>query len=289
MQKDLFGKTRYKINLHTHTTISDGRKPPEYVCKTYKDNGYDAIAITDHWKFGEQYVADNGLLVLSGAEYNILNVLPKDGLFHIVGVGMDTNPNLPQSASTQDVIDAINANGGMPIIAHTAWSLNTPQQVASLKNAYVTEIYNTVSGLHMSRRADSSLIVDMLGAMGKFYNLIATDDAHYYDGDECKSFIMVEADSLTKNDIIKAILNGKFYASQGPEVHAYREGDEIVVKCSPCSEIVFLSDWVWSKRVVEGESLTEARYTPVANETYVRVQVKDKDGNLAWTNCIKIK
>ena len=146
-----------------------------------------------------------------------------------------------------------------------------------------------MSGLHMSRRADSSLIVDMLGAMGKFYNLIATDDAHYYDGDECKSFIMVEADSLTKNDIIKAILNGKFYASQGPEVHAYREGDEIVVKCSPCSEIVFLSDWVWSKRVVEGESLTEARYTPVANETYVRVQVKDKDGNLAWTNCIKIK
>ena len=113
MQKDLFGKTRYKINLHTHTTISDGRKPPEYVCKTYKDNGYDAIAITDHWKFGEQYVADNGLLVLSGAEYNILNVLPKDGLFHIVGVGMDTNPNLPQSASTQDVIDAINANGGI--------------------------------------------------------------------------------------------------------------------------------------------------------------------------------
>ncbi|MBE5733137.1 MAG: PHP domain-containing protein [Clostridiales bacterium] len=289
MQKDLFGKTRYKINLHTHTTISDGRKDPKEVCKIYKNKGYDAIAITDHWKYGEQYNADNGLLVLSGIEYNILNVMPKDGLFHIVGIGMDTNPNLPKTASAQDAIDAINANGGMPIIAHTAWSLNTPQHVMSLKNVYVTEIYNSVSGLHMSRRPDSSLIVDMLGAMGKFYNLIATDDAHYYDGDECKSFIMVEADSLTKDDIIKAILNGKFYASQGPEVHAYKEGDEIIVKCSPCSEIVFLSDWVWSERVFEGENLQEARYKITPNETYVRVQVKDKDGNLAWTNCIQLK
>ncbi len=288
MQKDLFGKTRYKINLHTHTTISDGRQAPEEVCEIYKNMGYDAIAITDHWEYGEQYEAENGLLVLSGIEYNILNVMPKDGLFHIVGVGMDTNPNLPKTASAQDAIDAINANGGMPIIAHTAWSLNTPKQIVSLKNAHVTEIYNSVSGVHMSRRPDSSLIIDMLGAMGKFYNLIATDDAHYYDGEECKSFIMVEADSLAKNDIIKAILDGKFYASQGPEVHAYRDGDEIVVKCSPCSEIVFLSDWVWSERVFEGENLQEARYKITPNETYVRVQVKDKDGNLAWTNCIQL-
>ena len=98
----------------------------------------------------------------------------------------------------------------------------------------------------------------------------------------------LESESLDKNAIISAIKNGKFYASQGPEVHAYKKGDEIVVKCSPCSEIAFLSDWVWSERMFVGENLTEARYKPVAQESYVRVQVKDKEGKLAWTNCIKI-
>jgi predicted metal-dependent phosphoesterase TrpH len=288
MYKDLFGKTRYKINLHTHTKQSDGRVSVEEACAKYKSAGYDAIAITDHWFFTNEFGADSGLKVISGAEYNILVNGTKDGLFHIVGIGLDYDPGLEKTASAQDAIDAINKANGLAIIAHPAWSLNTPFHIESLKNVDTLEIYNAVSNCHHSRRPDSSLIVDMLGARGKFFNLIATDDAHYYDGDECNSFIMVECESLDKNAIIFAIKNGKFYASQGPEVHAYKEGDEIVVKCSPCSEIAFLSDWVWSARIFVGENLTEARYKTVSQENYVRVQVKDKEGKLAWTNSIKI-
>ena len=286
MYTDIFGKTRYKVNLHTHTKISDGCKTPDEVAEIYRQKGYDAVALTDHWKYGSSYTASNGLRILSGIEYNILNVSSKDGLFHIVGVGMDCDPDLPKSASAQDAIDAINRTNGLAIIAHPAWSLNTPEHIRNLKGADTTEIYNSVSGVHMSRRADSSLIVDMLATMGNFYNLIADDDAHYYDGDECLSFIMVEAQSCEKADLISAIRAGKFYASQGPEVHAWRENDEIVVKCSPCSEIVVFSDTVWCKRVFEGEELTSARYQIAKPDTYVRVQVKDADGKLAWTNCI---
>ena len=49
MKKDLFGVNRLKINLHTHTTRSDGAKTPEEVAEIYKKAGYDVIAITDHW------------------------------------------------------------------------------------------------------------------------------------------------------------------------------------------------------------------------------------------------
>ena len=83
MQKDLFGNTRYRVNLHTHTTLSDGAATPEEAIFCYRKNGYDALALTDHWAFGESKTVENGLLVLSGIEYDTKTVT-KDGLFHIV-------------------------------------------------------------------------------------------------------------------------------------------------------------------------------------------------------------
>ena len=44
MFTDLTGKTRLKIGLHTHTTLSDGHKTPEEAAAVYKAAGYDAIA-----------------------------------------------------------------------------------------------------------------------------------------------------------------------------------------------------------------------------------------------------
>ena len=91
---------------------------------------------------------------------------------------------------------------------------------------------------------------------------------------------------LEDEALLPAIRDGKFYATQGPEVHIFREGDQVVVRCSPCCEIVFLSDWVWSKRVFEGDGITEARYTPCEGETFIRAEVTDADGRRGWTNCI---
>lgn len=270
-----------------HTTLSDGKKSPVEAAQIYRDAGYDAIAITDHWSFGEAGEFED-MTILSGAEYNIFDSNTRDGLFHIVGVGMQNDPELRADSDAQTAIDAIRKAGGLAILAHPAWSLNTPAQILPLKNVDVTEIYNSVSGVHMSRRPDSGLIVDMLGAQGRFYPLIADDDTHYYDGEECMSWIMVQAFDRTRSSLLRAIRNGNFYATQGPEVHLLREGDEFVVRCSPCREIVFLSDWVWSPRCFTGEGLTEARYTPREEETFIRAEVTDASGRRAWTNCVVI-
>lgn len=284
MYTDIFGKKRYKINLHTHTTLSDGKRTPAEVARIYRENGYDAIAFTDHWKFGEAGELE-GVRILSGVEYNIPDENTRDGLFHVVAVGMDHDPMIPRSASLteQDLIDKIHGAGGLAILAHPAWSLNTPEQILKFNGFDATEIYNSVSEAHMSRRPDSSLIVDMLGAKGCLLPLLAVDDTHYYDGDECRGFIMLEADSLEAGDVVFAIRNAKFYASEGPEVHLFRDGDDFVVKCSPASEIVFFSDGVWSPRVFVGDGLTEARYTPQQNETFIRAQITDKNGKRAWS------
>jgi hypothetical protein len=248
------------------------------------------VAFTDHWKFGGEGEL-SGLKIISGVEYNLPNENTKTGLFHVVAIGMERDPHIPNDSTVteQNLIDVIHSVGGLAILAHPAWSLNTPDQILKFHGFDATEIYNSVSEAHMSRRPDSSLIIDMLGAKGALMPLLAVDDTHYYDGDECRGFIMVEADSLDQKDIVIAIREGRFYASQGPEVHLLKEGDEFVVKCSPASEIVFFSDGVWSPRVFVGEGLTEARYTPRNFETFIRAEITDKDGKRAWSCPISIE
>ena len=42
-------KPFYKANFHLHTTNSDGRRSPEEAIALYREQGYDVLAITDHW------------------------------------------------------------------------------------------------------------------------------------------------------------------------------------------------------------------------------------------------
>ena len=287
MYTDLFGKQRYKINLHTHTTLSDGKLTPAETVQCYRAKGYDALALTDHWFYGEEQAEDD-FLILSGIEYNIGGGDCRDEVYHIVGLGCRYAPSVTLSMNAQQIVDGIRAAGGLAVLAHPAWSLNTPEQILRLKKIDATEIYNSVSGFNMSRRPDSGLIVDMIASRGCVLPLIAADDTHFYTGDECMSWIMLEASDLTREAILPAIRAGKFYATQGPEIHLYREGDDFVVRCSPVQEIVFLSNVVYSKRVFTGEGLTESRYTPRKEECFIRAEVTDKDGKRAWSNIIVI-
>ena len=289
MYTDLFGKTRYKVNLHMHTNMSDGRRTPEEAVRLYKANGYDAVALTDHWVMGENTAMD-GVTLLSGAEYNCGGSDCRNGVFHIVAICCDKEPRIDRGMGAQEMVDAIHAVGGLAVLAHPAWSLNTPAQILPLEGVDATEIYNSVSAVHNSRRPDSSILVDMLGAEGRYYPLIAADDAHYYDGsDECKSFIMVQAEENTPEELKKAIKAGRFYASQGPEVHLFRNGNEFVAKTSPVSSIIFLSNYVWSQRAFDGDGITEARYTPRQGEKFIRVMVEDAEGRMAWSQIIPIE
>lgn len=287
MYTDLFGKQRFKVNLHTHTSLSDGRRSPAEALRLYREHGYDAVALTDHWEWTENTRAE-GITVLGGAEYNCGGSDSRNGVFHIVGLGCTHAPAVHKGMGAQEMIDAIHEANGLAILAHPAWSLNTPAQILPLRGVDATEIYNTTSGLHHSRRPDASIIVDMLGAEGRYYPLIADDDTHYYDGDECRSFIMVHAEDDEPQTLLEAIRAGDFYASQGPEVHLRKEGDEYVAYTSPCTSIVFLSNLVWAPRAFEGEGLTEARYKPRKGERYLRVEVCDENGRRAWTNILPL-
>ena len=101
---------------------------------------------------------------------------------------------------------------------------------------------------------------------------------------------MVEKDAVDELGLAGAIRAQKFYATQGPEIHLERVSeDEIKLICSPAVKIAFFSNVAWTRgRIFRGENLTEAVYTIKHDrlEKFIRAEVTDANGLVAWSNII---
>ena len=295
MYVDMLGNTRVKLGLHTHTTRSDGQATPEEAARIYAAEGYDAIAITDHWKYGDECEIE-GLPILSGCEYNIGG---HDGahVIHIIGVGMTSDPQIPEDwrhmkktafQKAAEVIKRIKLHNGLAIVGHPSWSLNTPEQLIPLGDFDVVEIFNSVSECGESDRAYSDVIIDQMATAGRTSNIVAVDDTHYYTGDQCRGWIMVESTDMDPQRLIRNIRAGRFYSTQGPEVHIEKIApDKVRVVCSPVQKVVFQSNTTWTRgRTVREDGLVEAEYTKAPDDRFVRAEVTDAEGLKAWTNYV---
>ena len=285
-------KPFYKANFHLHTTNSDGRRSPEEAIALYREQGYDVLAITDHWKVTRESHLDEGMLVLSGVEFDFN--LPGQ-VIHMLGLGVqpDILEKVSRASGPQRAADEISRQGGVAVLAHPAWSLNPPSTMCALSGVTCAEVYNTVSGTPWNGdRADSTSLLDVTAAQGKLYRFLATDDAHFYNGDQCRSFTMLQAESLTQEGVLAALKSGAFYASRGPEIYRYTfDGEVFTIDCSPSSRIVFSSDLNWvNGRCVAGENLTHAEYVVQTNryERFVRCQIWDANGLCAWTSPVAV-
>lgn len=280
-----FGEKYYKLALHLHTTVSDGRKTPEEVAREYKADGYDAIAFTDHWKYGEGGELE-GLKIISGCEYNIGGNETIEGVYHVVSLFTKENPNLKRDATPQEAVDAINAAGGIAVLAHPFWSVNTPEDLINLDGVFATEIYNAVSDAGQSMRPYSDYFIDLCANKGAYPYIFATDDAHaYYGKDNRLGWVMVKADELTDDSLLQALRRGDFYATEGPYLRAYRDGNKLIIDTSPCEIIGTISNLSWDRdRVLRGEDLTHFEYEIREKDKWVRVEARDKNGKRAWSN-----
>lgn len=308
MFTDLTGKRRYKICLHCHTSRSDGQLTYEEVLSSYARAGYDMLAVTDHWVWNDpgEYMGalpdgtPQRLRIVSGCEYNVGSSETAAGVFHILALDCPRKPNLNQQMCNDTrmspvekariLIKEIHRAGGLAVLAHPAWSLNTPDQIFALGDVDATEIYNSVSDWGMSDRPYAGIIVDQVAARGMCLPLIATDDSHYYNGDQFRGMIMAEATAVDREGLGEVIAEERFYATMGPEVHLERvDANTVRVRCSPAVKIVFPSNLAWTAgRILRGEGLTEALYTFKEEEHFVRAEAVDAEGRVGWS-CIEIR
>jgi hypothetical protein len=191
----------------------------------------------------------------------------------------------------KEIIEKINECGGVPVAAHPAWSLNTHDFLASLDGVEIAEVYNTLSDEPINAvRGNAAQILDVTAANGKLFRQIATDDAHFYVGEQCCSYTMVQAKELTVPAILDALREGKFYASQGPEFMDVELTDgKLIVRTSPVSVCTFSSNKYWVKgRCRLEKDMTENIYEIQPGEKFVRCEIADEQGRRAWLSPIDL-
>ena len=280
-----------KANFHCHTTESDGKLSPADVAGFYADAGYDVLAITDHRKVTALPSGDR-LLLIPGIEIDY--VLPGQWV-HILGLGMDpaVSEQWDRSGTPQEGIDLIRKLGGVAVLAHPAWSMNTPAFMASLQGLSGVEIWNSVSTLPLNGdRADSSSLLDVTWASGgELIPVFANDDSHPYKDEAGVAATMVQAEERTVPAVMEALKAGRFYATTGPQIYQIEKTDsrEIIVRCSPAEIVIFYSDCPWANgRTVIRPGMTECRYAVGENDHFVRIEVRDAAGRKAWSAPVKV-
>lgn len=292
----------WRGNLHTHSTNSDGVLPPEEVCRRYRAEGYDFLALTDHFvgRYGYPITDTTGerrndFTTILGAELHS-GAMANGELWHILAVGLPadfTRSNSPdflpvadQETGAQIAARAV-AAGAFVAIAHPQWSGLTIEDARSITAAHAVEIYNHGCATGCDR-ADGFMIADQLLTEGRALTMIATDDAHFSEPDHFGGWVMVKAEENTPEALLAALKTGAFYSTQGPELRDVRiEDDKLVVECSAVSSVIAIG-WGTGAKGVHGHSLTrgEVPLDRLNNSPWVRAAVIDAAGKRAWSNPI---
>jgi hypothetical protein len=284
----------WRGNLHTHSTVSDGKRTPAEVIATYREQGYDFIALTDHFmeRFGFPVVdtsefRDDGFTTLFGAELHG-PALSHGDIWHIVAAGLplDFTPAAPGETGPEIAARA-QAAGAFVGIAHPAWytlTLEDARTIAPFADA--VEVYNHTCR-HDNDRGDGWYLSDQLAmVLDRPLLAYAADDAHFNTRpDFFGGWVWVKAESRTPEALLAALKTGAYYSSQGPQIHdVRREGDEMVIATSPVAEI-YISGAGSKNRSIQRSLVTGARL-PLDrfSGSWARVTVVDFAGRRAWTS-----
>ncbi|MBY6004569.1 CehA/McbA family metallohydrolase [Salipiger bermudensis] len=290
----------WRGNLHTHSDRSDGGLTPAEVCRRYRAEGYDFLALTDHFIGAYGYpITDTrpfreaGFTTILGAEIHS-GAMANGELWHILAVGLPTEfapPHAPGFAPVEgqetgsELAARARDAGAFVAIAHPQWSGLTLADARGLAAAHAVEIYNHGCATGCDR-ADGAAIADLLLSEGRRLSLVATDDAHFTEPDHFGGWVMVKAEENAPDALLAALKRGDFYSSQGPELHAVRLSETGVEVESSAVQTVIVQGQGSAATAVHGQSLTSAT-VPLErfrNSPWLRVTVIDRAGKRAWSN-----
>ncbi len=285
----------YRGNLHTHSNASDGRLAVAEVVNSYAQNGYDFVAVTDHFldRYGFRVTDTTPLrtpdfTTIIGAELHA-PALANGERWHIVAVGLplDFAPTAEDETGPELAARAA-AAGAFVGIAHPAWYGLSLDDARSIEVAHAVEVHNETCGM-LNDRGESWYVLDSLLAEGRRLTAFGADDAHFHGEmpDAFGAWVWVRAEALEPDALLAALKAGHYYTSQGPRFHDIRiDGDEIEITCSPAAGIFVTGTGPTSFRS-HGLGLTRWRVPlDLFRGSYCRVTIIDTMGRRAWSNPI---
>lgn len=249
----------YKANLHSHSTVSDGKYSPEELKKMYMEKGYSIIAYTDHEVFiSHDDLTDENFLALNGFETgaNEPNSDEKPGfddvrICHLCFIALDKNnkihpvwhrnvscwgnmaqykdqvqfdenePNFPRTYSPENINEMMKRGREHGFFV----TYNHPAWSLESYPDYMR--YEGMNAMEIFNTASyngghedyNPEVYDDLLRLGKRIYCVAADDNHGSPQDFFGGFVMIKAEQLEYNTITSALEKGNFYASRGPQIY----------------------------------------------------------------------
>ena len=291
----------FKGNLHGHSDLSDGKLTPKEVCRTYIENGYDFISITDHflgmfnYPIGVHQLNIKDFTVISGAELHT-SKMENGELWHLLALGLNAKFSPPlqnnflinnESENIESLSLRLSEAGAFVSLTHPEWNGMTLQDTLKVKKVHAIEIYNHGCAIECDRGSGIAVLDQALN-QGKQLNIIATDDSHFHIDDAFGGWVMVKSEVNSAASILEALKNGNYYSSQGPDFKniKVKEG-QLEVSCSPVEKIIVSG--YGSASIYKNKSDMEAAIFNLAllpQKKWLRITLIDKKGNRAWTNPI---
>jgi hypothetical protein len=322
----------YKANLHCHTTISDGTQTPEEVKKIYMEKGYSIVAFTDHDVFVfHDDLTDDKFLALNGYEMEFNNNIPAPDnskrsytkTAHICFIAIDKDNKTPcclhrtkylfgnspkhtfamlnhpevEDFEREHSPECINKAlqkcrdaGYFITYNHPTWSRERYYDYINYQGMHAMEMVNGECLYVGCEEHNERVYDDFLDINRKIY-CIATDDNHSTKTSGL-AWTMIKAPCLEYNQVTKALLDGQFYASEGPEIkQLYVEDGYLCIETSPVNKIMFKNSGrrLGHNTSVDGVPVTSAKFPIYENDGFVRITIIDQNGKYAYTNAYDAK
>ena len=215
---------------------------------------------------------------------------------HKEEVRFDENePDYVRRFGSEGISEAMNIcrnKGFFVTYNHPTWSLEDYEDYMGYDGMHAFEMFN--GGCLAAGFDDYNPRVydDMLRAGKKIY-CIGADDNHNGRPDSSRhsdsgwAWTVIKADSLDYRTVTKALEDGNFYATEGPEIHElWYEDGKIHIRCSAADRICcnYKTRSAEIALAENGELVSEATFNFPKERGYARITVIDEKGRHACTN-----
>ena len=277
---DILGKAKLKIGVNISC---DGT--PESLISTallYAREGYDALCMPVIYKYMPSCEI-SGVKILPSAAYIFGEECEEGKKISIIGIGMTSDPEIPEDwrrmvktsvQKAQEAIHQIKHRGGISVVILEPNSTLDDEQLEKLSDADLIEVSS------MSHPLFSALTTSE-----KFPSVITCDAG------KPSSSLVVDANDFSTHSIIMAIRAGRFFSSEGPELHMSQISPEkVIINCSAAKRVAYYSSSsAPSVEILEGDDYILAEYSVKEDDTFVMASIFDSEGKRAFSSTHKIQ
>lgn len=301
--------TFHKGNLHTHSLESDGDSEPAAIYRWYRDHGYQFVALTDHNHRIDprayRHLERPGFKILAGEEITTTgqNVpVHVNGICTTRRIGGGTFPT--KALALAHAIDATAEQGAIAIINHPNFAAALDvDDVWQGRRAPLLEIWSghpyVYSEGRDGRPSHEALWNELLDRGASFFG-VAVDDTHHLVTNPApkqaarpgRGWVATFADPAAAPDdgaICDALRAGRFYASNGAVLQRLSVTERAirVWTADPQARVEFVGQGglVLDAAASSPEGVS---YALRGDERWVRVRVRDVDGDRAWTQAFRV-